>query len=199
MLFWAGIGRHSLSTSQIVRFFKLQTLKKDMRYQVDSLLPLKLDKKFCVMGYDPKILLANQFAAFFTIGQFHLLDLIPVVYCYIVLVFIYSPPPPILAKSIFGNAALTRQSLRLLPFRNPTIGSSGKTFLCSLSGASKKFLQYTSDILKRWTVSDVKSKFTFRSSGVPLFKKAILRFTSCFEYVCPNHYFTKAFFLQPRF
>ena len=37
------------------------------------------------MGYDPKILLANQFAEFFTFDLFDLLNLIPGVHCYIVL------------------------------------------------------------------------------------------------------------------
>ena len=44
MLFWAGIVRHSLSANQIVRCFKLKKFKKDMSYQVDSLLPLKLEE-----------------------------------------------------------------------------------------------------------------------------------------------------------
>ena len=41
------------------------------------------------------------------------------------------------ALSIFGNTALTRWPLRLLPFRNPTIGTLGKIFLFSSSGANK--------------------------------------------------------------
>ena len=41
---WAGIVRHSLSANQIVRCFKLKKFKKDMSYQVDSLLPLKLEE-----------------------------------------------------------------------------------------------------------------------------------------------------------
>ena len=47
MLFWVGIIRHSLSANQIVRCFKLKKLKKDMRYQVDFLLPLKLEEILC--------------------------------------------------------------------------------------------------------------------------------------------------------
>ena len=39
------------------------------------------------MGYDPKILLANQFAEYFTFGLFDLLNLIPGVHCYIVYLF----------------------------------------------------------------------------------------------------------------
>ena len=65
--------------------------------------------------------------------------------------------------------------------------------------AKFEVLQYTSDILKRWIVSDVESKFTLRSSSslVHSFKKAILRFTSCFEYLRPNYSFTIAYFHQP--
>ena len=40
------------------------------------------------MGYDPKILLFNQFAGYFTFGLFGFLNLILGVHCYIVLVFL---------------------------------------------------------------------------------------------------------------
>ena len=56
-----------------------------MRYQVDFLLPLKL-QKICYFGLCRKILLANQFAGFLTFDLFDLLMLIPGVHCYIVLV-----------------------------------------------------------------------------------------------------------------
>ena len=46
MLFWAGIVKHSLSVNQIVRCFKLKKLKKDVKYQVDFFLPLKLEEIF---------------------------------------------------------------------------------------------------------------------------------------------------------
>ena len=46
MLFWAGIVSHSLSANQIVSCFKPKKLKKDMMYQVDFLLPLKLEEIF---------------------------------------------------------------------------------------------------------------------------------------------------------
>ena len=51
-------------------------------------LPLKLQKYYSWVGYDPKILLAsaNQFAGFFTFDLFDLLISIPEVYCYIALV-----------------------------------------------------------------------------------------------------------------
>ena len=45
-----------------------------MMYQVDFLLPLKLEEILC---YDPKILLVNQFAGYFSFGLFDLLNLIP--------------------------------------------------------------------------------------------------------------------------
>ena len=56
-----------------------------MRYQADFLLPLKLEKMY-YFGLCRKILLANQFARFFTFDLFDLLVLIPGVHRYIVLV-----------------------------------------------------------------------------------------------------------------
>ena len=53
MLFWAGIVRYSLSGNQIVRCFKLKKLKKDMRYQIDFLVPLKLEE-ICYYGLWPQ-------------------------------------------------------------------------------------------------------------------------------------------------
>ena len=47
VLYWAGIVRHSLSANHIVRCFKLKKLKKDMRYQAEFLLPLKLEEILC--------------------------------------------------------------------------------------------------------------------------------------------------------
>ena len=41
---FCGIVRHTLSANQIVRCFKIKKLKNDMRYQVDFLVPLKLEK-----------------------------------------------------------------------------------------------------------------------------------------------------------
>ena len=54
MLFWAGIVRHSLSANQIVRCFKLKNLKKDIRYQVNFLLPLKLEETLCYFALLPQ-------------------------------------------------------------------------------------------------------------------------------------------------
>ena len=54
MLFWAGIVRYSLSANQIVRYFKLKKLKKDMRYQVDFLLPLNLEEILYYFGWWPQ-------------------------------------------------------------------------------------------------------------------------------------------------
>ena len=59
-----------------------------MRYQVDFLLPLKLQKISCYFGLCHKILLPSQFAGFFTFDLFDLLILILGVHCYIVLVYL---------------------------------------------------------------------------------------------------------------
>ena len=88
LLFWAGIVRHRISTNQIVTCCKLKKLENYMRYQVDFLLPLKLQKISCYFWICRKILLAYQFAGFLT---FELFDLLIVIlcggHCYIVLVF----------------------------------------------------------------------------------------------------------------
>ena len=42
--FWAGIVRHRFSVNQVVRCRKLKKLSNYMKYQVDFLLPLKLQK-----------------------------------------------------------------------------------------------------------------------------------------------------------
>ena len=88
ILGWAGIFWHRLSTNQIVRCFKLKNLKSYLRCHVDFLLPLKLQKISCYFGLCRKILLANQFAGFFTFDLFDMLILIPRLHCYIVLVVI---------------------------------------------------------------------------------------------------------------
>ena len=85
LLFWASIVRQRLSANQIVRCFKLKKLENYLRYQVDFLLPLKL-QKICYFGLCCKILLANQFAEFFTFNLFYLLIVVQRVHCYIVLV-----------------------------------------------------------------------------------------------------------------
>ena len=54
MLFWTGIVRYSLSANQIVRCFRLKKPKKYMRYQVDFLLPLKLEEILCYFGLWPQ-------------------------------------------------------------------------------------------------------------------------------------------------
>ena len=87
ILGWAGIFWHRLSTNQIVRCFKLKKRKSNMRYQADFLLPLKLHK-ICYFGLCRKILLANQFAGFFTFDLFDMLMLILGIHCYIVFVVI---------------------------------------------------------------------------------------------------------------
>ena len=85
LLFWAGIVWHRLSANQIVGCFKFKKLKNYIRYQVDFLLPMKLQKLSYYFGLCWKILLANQFAGFFS---FDLLILIVGVHCYIVLVLL---------------------------------------------------------------------------------------------------------------
>ena len=56
------------------------------QYQVDFLLPLKLQKISYYFGLCRKIDLANQFEGFFTFDLCDLLILMPGVHCYIVLV-----------------------------------------------------------------------------------------------------------------
>ena len=80
LLFWTGIVWHRLSANQIVRCFKLKKLNY-MRYQVDFLLPLKVQKISYYFGLCWKILLVNQFAGFFTFDLFDLLILIPLLHC----------------------------------------------------------------------------------------------------------------------
>ena len=58
-----------------------------MRYQVDFLLPFKLQKNE-ILGYDSKIILDNYFAGFITFDLVDLLILIPGVHCCIVLVIL---------------------------------------------------------------------------------------------------------------
>ena len=80
----SGIG------SQPTRFSDVLNLKnlKTMRYKVDFLLPVKLQKISYCFVLCRKILLANQFAGFLTFDLFDLLILIPWVHCHIVLVFL---------------------------------------------------------------------------------------------------------------
>ena len=85
LLFWAGIVWHRLSANQIVRCFKLKKLKNYMRYQVNFSLSLKLQKIY-YFGLCWKIILANQFAGFFTFDLLDLLILIAGVHCHIVIV-----------------------------------------------------------------------------------------------------------------
>ena len=73
MLFWFDIVRHRLLVYQNVTCVTLK-LESYMRYQVDFLLLLKL-QKICYFGLNPKIFLANQFPGFFTYYLFDLLIL----------------------------------------------------------------------------------------------------------------------------
>ena len=65
MLFWAGIIRHSLSANQIVRCFKLKKLESNRRYQVDFLLPLKLEELSCYFGLWPQNTLGQSVCRIF--------------------------------------------------------------------------------------------------------------------------------------
>ena len=85
MLFLVCIVRHRLSANQTIRYFKLKQLEKDMRYQVDFLLRLKLEE-ICYFGLWPQNTLGQSVAGFLTFDLFDLWNLIPGVHYYIVLV-----------------------------------------------------------------------------------------------------------------
>ena len=82
MLFWAGIVRHSLSSSQIARY------KVQKGYKVSSLffasIGTWINMLFCVMT--PKY--SCQFAGYFTFSLFCLLNLISGAHFYSVLVLL---------------------------------------------------------------------------------------------------------------
>ena len=80
----SGIVSQPIRLSDVL---KLKKLKSDMSYQLDFLLHLSKKKYHAILGYDPKILLANQLAMiFFTFDLFDLINLITGGHCYIVLV-----------------------------------------------------------------------------------------------------------------
>ena len=64
MLFWVGIVRHRLSANQIVRCFKLKKHENCMRWQVDFLLSLKL-QKICYFGLWPQNTLGQSVCRIF--------------------------------------------------------------------------------------------------------------------------------------
>ena len=88
MLFWAGVVRHSHSVNQIVKCFKLKKLKKDMSIKLIFCFHWNQKKYYAILVYDPKILLVNQFAGYFSFGLFDLLNIIPGVHCNIELCYI---------------------------------------------------------------------------------------------------------------
>ena len=99
-----------------------------MRYQVDFLLSLKLQKIY-YFGLFQKILLANQFAGVFTFDLFNLLILITGVHCYIVLVsFMFS-------CCCFSVTHCWAACISYFCFFNP---SSAILKFCSLSLFSRK-------------------------------------------------------------
>ena len=80
MLFWFGIIKQGLplSANEIVRCFKLKKLQNYMTYQVDFLHVIHT-----ILGYDSKILLANQLAGFLTLDLFGSLILTPIATLYL--------------------------------------------------------------------------------------------------------------------
>ena len=88
MPFWAGIVRHSLSANQIVRCFKLKKLENDLKYQVDFLLPLKLEEISCCFGLWPQNTLGQSVCRIFYFWLIWLVNLNTGVHYYIVLVLV---------------------------------------------------------------------------------------------------------------
>ena len=80
MLFCVGNVRHELLANQIASRFKLKKFKTIWGIKLIILCivrqPLKLQKYYAILGYDPNILLPNQFAGRFTFDLFQLLILI---------------------------------------------------------------------------------------------------------------------------
>ena len=88
MLFWVGIVRYRLSANQIVWcFLNLKNSKTIWNFKLIFRFYWSYKKYHAILGYDPKILLANQFAGLFIFDLFDLLILILGVHCCIVLVF----------------------------------------------------------------------------------------------------------------
>ena len=83
-----------------------------MRYQVDFLLSLKLQKISYYFGLCQKILLGNQFAGFFTFDLVDLLILILRVHCYIVLVVLSVRQ----AFGIITEIKLSRKLEKIMPY-----------------------------------------------------------------------------------
>ena len=103
-----------------------------MRYQVDFLLLLKIQKISSYFGLCRKVLFGNQLVGFFTFNLFDLLILIPGAHCYIVLV-LHDFYPPI---SFWSNRFLLQhKSGNLTPEINPnnTMYLFPVTFFCIYS------------------------------------------------------------------
>ena len=81
MLFWAGIVRHSFSVNQIVCCFKLKKFKKDMRYQLDFFLSLKLEEILCYFGLWPQNTLGQSICRMFYIWLVKLNTGGPLLHC----------------------------------------------------------------------------------------------------------------------
>ena len=81
MLFWAGIVRHSFSVNQIVSCFKLKKFKRDMRYQLDFFLSLKLEEILCYFGLWPQNTLGQSVCRMFYIWLVKLNTGGPLLHC----------------------------------------------------------------------------------------------------------------------
>ena len=84
MLFWVDIFRHRLSVNHIVRCFKLRKLENYMRYQVEFLLLLKLQKILCYFGLWPQNTLGQSVCRifyFWLVWHVNLITVGPLIHC----------------------------------------------------------------------------------------------------------------------
>ena len=84
MLFWVDIFRHRLSVNYIVRCFKLRKLENYMRYQVEFLLLLKLQKILCYFGLWPQNTLGQSVCRifyFWLVWHVNLITVGPLIHC----------------------------------------------------------------------------------------------------------------------
>ena len=78
---FSGIASEPIRLSDVLN---LKNSKRIWGIQLAFCFHWNLKKYYAILGYDPKILSANQFAGYFTFGLFDLLSLIPGVHCYTV-------------------------------------------------------------------------------------------------------------------
>ena len=86
-LAFSGIGFQSIRSTDVLN---LKISKKDMRYQVDFLLPLKLEEILCCFWLWPQNTLGQSVCRTFYFWLVWLVKLNTGVHCYITLVFIYN-------------------------------------------------------------------------------------------------------------